>query len=51
MPEPMLSIVKAVMGFRQFSPRGLDKAKDEWTLVTLVCNVKRMGKSCSTRAG
>lgn len=42
MPEPVFGIIKAVMGFRQFSLRGLDKAKGEWTLVTLAWNIKRM---------
>ena len=41
-PEPVFGIIKAVMGFRQFSLRGLDKAKGEWTLVTLAWNMKRM---------
>lgn len=41
-PEPVFGIIKAVMGFRQFSLRGLDKVKGEWSLVTLAWNVKRM---------
>ena len=41
-PEPVFGIVKSVMGFRQFSLRGLDKARGEWTLVTLAWNIKRM---------
>jgi transposase len=41
-PEPVFGIIKAVMGFRQFSLRGLDKTKGEWNLVTLAWNVKRM---------
>jgi len=41
-PEPVFGIVKSVMGFRQFSLRGLDKVKGEWSLVTLAWNVKRM---------
>lgn len=41
-PEPVFGIIKAVMGFRQFLLRGLDKAKGEWNLVTLAWNVKRM---------
>jgi len=40
--EPVFGIIKQVMGFRQFSMRGLDKAAGEWTLVTLAWNVKRM---------
>jgi len=41
-PEPVFGIIKSVMGFRQFSLRGIDKAKGEWNLVTLAWNVKRM---------
>ena len=41
-PEPVFGIIKAAMGFRQFSLRGLDKVKGEWNLVTLSYNVKRM---------
>jgi len=29
----ILSMIKSVMGFRQFSLRGLDKVRGEWTLV------------------
>ena len=41
-PEPVFGIIKSVMGFRQFSLRGLAKAKGEWHLVTLAWNVRRM---------
>lgn len=41
-PEPVFGIIKAVMGFRQFSLRGLDKVKAEWNLVTMAWNIKRM---------
>ena len=41
-PEPVFGIIKSVMGFRQFSLRGLDKVKGEWCLVTLAWNVRRM---------
>jgi transposase len=41
-PEPVFGIIKAVMGFRQFHLRGLDKVKGEWSLVTLAWNMKRM---------
>ncbi|UTW03063.1 IS1182 family transposase [Amphritea atlantica] len=40
--EPVFGIIKHVMGFRQFSMRGVDKVTGEWTLVTLAWNVKRM---------
>jgi hypothetical protein len=41
-PEPVFGIIKSVMGFRQFSLRGLDKVKGEWSLVTMAWNIKRM---------
>lgn len=40
--EPVFGIIKSVMGFRQFSLRGLKKATGEWTLVCLAWNLKRM---------
>jgi transposase len=40
--EPVLGIIKSVMGFRQFLLRGLDNVKNEWTLVCLAWNLKRM---------
>lgn len=41
-PEPVFGIIKSVLGFRQFSLRGLDKARGEWSLVTMAWNIKRM---------
>jgi len=40
--EPVFGIIKSVMGFRQFSLRGLHKVTGEWTLVCLAWNLKRM---------
>jgi len=40
--EPVFGIIKSVMGFRQFSLRGLHKVTGEWNLVCLAWNVKRM---------
>ena len=40
--EPVFGIIKSVMGFRQFSLRGLKKVTGEWTLVCLAWNLKRM---------
>ncbi|MDT4797593.1 IS1182 family transposase ISAzo2 [compost metagenome] len=40
--EPVFGIIKSVLGFRQFSLRGLDKVSGEWTLVCLAWNLKRM---------
>ena len=40
--EPVLGIIKAAMGFRRFSLRGLSKVRLEWTLVTLAYNLKHL---------
>ena len=40
--EPVIGIVKSVMGFRQFSLRGLINVRGELNLVALACNLKRM---------
>lgn len=40
--EPVFGIIKAVLGFRQFLLRGLNKVRGEWTLVCLAWNLKRM---------
>lgn len=40
--EPVFGIIKSVMGFRQFSLRGLNKVTGEWALVCLAWNLKRM---------
>jgi len=40
--EPVFGIIKSVLGFRQFSLRGLIKVSGEWTLVCLAWNLKRM---------
>ena len=39
--EPIIGIIKEVLGFRQFSLRGLEAAAGEWALVCLAFNVKR----------
>ena len=40
--EPVIGIIKEVIGFRQFSLRGLLKAAGEWNLVCIGYNLKRM---------
>jgi len=40
--EPVFGIIKQVLGFRQFSLRGLDAVTGEWKLVTMAFNLKRM---------
>jgi transposase len=39
--EPVFGIIKEVLGFRQFSLRGLVKAAGEWCLVCVAYNLKR----------
>ena len=40
--EPVIGIIKEVLGFRQFSLRGLAPAAGEWCLVCLAFNLKRL---------
>jgi len=40
--EPIIGIIKEILGFRQFSLRGLTKAAGEWALVCLAWNLKRL---------
>jgi len=42
--EPVIGIIKEVLGFRQFSLRGLGAAAGEWCLVCLAWNLKRLHK-------
>jgi hypothetical protein len=37
----VFGIIKDVIGFRQFSFRGLEKGAQEWTLVMCCYNLKR----------
>jgi transposase len=39
--EPVIGIIKEVLGFRQFSLRGEQAAAGEWSLVCLAFNLKR----------
>jgi hypothetical protein len=40
--EPVIGILKEILGSRQFSPRGLRAAAGEWCLVCLAFNLKRI---------
>jgi transposase len=40
--EPVIGIIKEILGFRQFSLRSLFKVAGEWCLVCLAFNLKRM---------
>lgn len=42
--EPVIGIIKEVLGFRQFSLRALGAAAGEWCLVCLAWNLKRLHK-------
>jgi hypothetical protein len=35
-----------VLGFRQFSMRGLRKVQDEWKIVCAALNLRRMNTMC-----
>ena len=39
--EPVIGIIKEVLGFRQFSLRGLEAARGEWGLICLAFDLKR----------
>ncbi len=40
--EPVIGWIKAVLGFRRFSLRGVAKARGEWNVVCLAMNLKRL---------
>ncbi len=40
--EPVIGIIKEILGFRQFSLRGLKNVAGEWCLVCLAFNLKRI---------
>ena len=48
--EPVFGIIKNVLGFRQFTLRGIEKVNIEWSLVRIAYNCKRlhslMGGKC-----
>ncbi|MGH2457516.1 MAG: transposase [Chloroflexota bacterium] len=48
--EPVIGIVKEVLGFRQFSLRGARAAAGEWCLVCLAFNLKRLHQLTFSRA-
>ncbi len=41
--EPVFGIIKSVLGFRQFSLRGLRKVTGEWNLVYLTRHISSGG--------
>jgi hypothetical protein len=50
-PEPVFGIIKSVLGFGQFSLRGLEKVRGERSLVTVAWNLKRMFVLALARKG
>ena len=40
--EPVIGVIKEVLGFRQFSLRGVAGAAGEWWLVCLAFDLKRL---------
>jgi hypothetical protein len=44
--EPVVGMIKAAMGFRQFSLRGRHKVKAEWNLVCMCHNLLKNFRAC-----
>jgi transposase len=44
--EPPNGWIKSILGFRQFSLRGIDKVRAEWKLVCMSLNLRRMAHLC-----
>ena len=42
--EPIFGIIKSVLGFTRFHLRGIENVKNEWTLIALAHNCKRLSK-------
>ncbi len=40
--EPVFGVIKSALGFRMFSLRGIELVREEWNLVTLAYNCKRI---------
>jgi hypothetical protein len=49
--EPAFGVIKGAMGFRQFLHRGLRKVQNEWKLVCLAYNCKRLFNLKMEQAG
>jgi transposase len=45
--EPPNGWIKQVLGFRQFSLRGVERVRAEWKLVCLALNLRRMAVMCA----
>jgi transposase len=44
--EPVIGIIKEAMGFRQFSLRGQEQVRGEWSLVCQAYNLRRLHTLC-----
>jgi transposase len=42
LPEPVFGQIKQARGFRQFLLRGLDKVRDEWSLICIAHNLTKL---------
>jgi transposase len=47
--EPVIGILKSVLGFRQFHLRGLGKVQTEWQLLALAFNCRRLAQHSRVR--
>jgi len=50
-PEPVIGIIKSVMGFRQFLLRGLDRVQGEWSLEPDFCTSWMVASAVAIRRG
>ena len=45
--EPGFGIIKAILGFRNFRVRGLEAVRNEWALMSLAFNCRRLNKQAA----
>jgi hypothetical protein len=50
-PQPVLGIIKSVLGFRQFLLRVLENVRNEWSLVTMAWNIIPLGSQSDRLLG
>ncbi len=49
--EPVIGLIKEILGFRQFSLRGMAAAASEWGLVCMAFNLKRLHRLTEGQIG
>ncbi|MDQ6482620.1 transposase [Dyadobacter sp. LHD-138] len=49
--EPVFGIIKSVLGFRQFSLRGVSETDSEWSLICLAYKMTLFQKLCKLKIG